>query len=162
AIAAAYAVDGRLPVITFEPMLEQTLLENMRGGESGSFLALDPSYAEAVALQVQSTAERAEQRGEQPVLVCAQPLRPAIRDLVEQRNAEESGSGLSTQTDAFSTMLARLQREQLEPEDDFVMVRPKRVPARDIPAPRTEEVAPQPFVPHLPEVMVDLEPVSAL
>jgi flagellar biosynthesis protein FlhA len=84
AISAAYAVDGRLPVITFEPLLEQTLLENLRGGESGSFLAVDPSYAEAIALQVQSTAERAEQRGEQPVLVCAQPLRPAIRKLVKQ------------------------------------------------------------------------------
>src|SRR4051794_5788626 len=84
AISAAYAVDGRLPVITFEPLLEQTLLENLRGGESGSFLAVDPAYAEAIALQVQSTSERAEQRGEQPVLVCAQPLRPAIRKLVKQ------------------------------------------------------------------------------
>ena len=84
AISAAYAVDGRLPVITFEPMLEQSLLENLRGGESGSFLAVDPAFAEAVAVQVQSTAERAEQRGEQPVLVCAQPLRPAIRKLVKQ------------------------------------------------------------------------------
>jgi flagellar biosynthesis protein FlhA len=84
AISAAYAVDGRLPVITFDPLLEQSLLEQLRGGDSGTFLAIDPQLAETVALQVQSTAERAEQRGEQPVLVCAQPLRPAIRKLVKQ------------------------------------------------------------------------------
>jgi flagellar biosynthesis protein FlhA len=84
AISAAYAIDGRLPVITFDPLLEQSLLENLRGGDSGTFLAIDPQLAETVALQVQSTAERAEQRGEQPVLVCAQPLRPAVRKLVKQ------------------------------------------------------------------------------
>jgi len=91
----------------------------------------------------------------------------SVLDLVEQRNAEESGgslsAGISTQGDAFSTMLARLQREQLEPEDDFVMVRPQRPAPRTIPAPRVEQPAePEPFVPALPELIVAEAPAPVL
>ena len=41
------------------------------------------SYAERLALEAARVAEQAEQRGDHPVLVCAQPLRPAVRRLVE-------------------------------------------------------------------------------
>jgi flagellar biosynthesis protein FlhA len=81
AISTAYAVDGRLPVLTFEPLAEHALLEALRPGEAGSFLALDPSYAERLVLAVAKQAEQAEQRGERPVLVCSPQLRPAVRKL---------------------------------------------------------------------------------
>src|SRR3954465_11503294 len=68
AISAAHAVDGRLPVITLEPLVEHGLLEALRNGESGSFLAIDPTTAERLALTVAQRAEEAEQRGESPVL----------------------------------------------------------------------------------------------
>jgi flagellar biosynthesis protein FlhA len=45
-------------------------------------LALDPDTAERVALDVAARADEAEQRGEQPVLVCAAQIRPAVRRLV--------------------------------------------------------------------------------
>jgi flagellar biosynthesis protein FlhA len=83
AISATHAVDGRLPVITFDPLLEQTLLESLRTGESGAFLLLDPAYAERLALEAARLAERAEQAGDHPVLVCAQPLRLPLHRLVE-------------------------------------------------------------------------------
>jgi flagellar biosynthesis protein FlhA len=81
AISMAYAVDGRLPVLTFEPLAEHAMLEALRPGDGGSFLALDPAYAERLVLAVAAQAQQAEQRGERPVLVCSPQLRPAVRKL---------------------------------------------------------------------------------
>jgi len=82
AISASHATDGRLPVLTIEPVIEQALLEAVRSGEAGSFLALDPVRAEALATEVAKRAEEAEQRGDVPVLLCSAQLRPSIRRLV--------------------------------------------------------------------------------
>ena len=82
AISSAHAIDGRLPVITFEPIVEHAMLESLRTGEAGSFLALDPQQAEQLAMEVARVAQIAEQRGENPVLMCAGNLRPAVRRLV--------------------------------------------------------------------------------
>ena len=84
AIAASHAVDGRLSVVTFDPLLEQRLLENLRITEAGAALMIDPMVAEAVATEVATTAARAEAAGDPPVLVCAQPLRLPVRRLLEQ------------------------------------------------------------------------------
>ena len=81
-ISAGYAPDGKLPVLTLDPLLEHSLLEALRPGEAGSFLALDPEIAERLLAQVSATARAAEQQGRQPVLVCAAPIRPALRRLV--------------------------------------------------------------------------------
>jgi flagellar biosynthesis protein FlhA len=82
AISAQYSVDGRLPLITLDPLVEHSLLEALRGGEQGTFLAMEPERAERLALDVARKAEDAEQRGEQAVLVCSAQLRPALRRLV--------------------------------------------------------------------------------
>ena len=82
AISSAHAVDGRLPVLTFEPLVEHAMLESLRTGESGSFLALEPNQAEQLAMEVARVAQTAEQRGENPVLMCSGNLRPAVRRLV--------------------------------------------------------------------------------
>ncbi|MDO5698921.1 MAG: flagellar biosynthesis protein FlhA, partial [Dermatophilus congolensis] len=84
AIAASHAVDGRLSVVTFDPLLEQRLLENLRMTDAGATLMIDPMVAEAVATEVAATAAKAEAAGDPPVLVCAQPLRLPIRRLLEQ------------------------------------------------------------------------------
>jgi flagellar biosynthesis protein FlhA len=83
AISATHAHEGRLPVITFDPLLEQTLLESLRTGEAGAFLMLDPAYAERLALEAARLAHEAEQTGDHPVLVCAQPLRLPLYRLVQ-------------------------------------------------------------------------------
>jgi len=82
AISARYAIDGRLPLITFDPLVEQSLLEALRPSDQGSFLALDPERAERLALEIARHAEDAEQRGEQPVLVCSSQIRQALFRLV--------------------------------------------------------------------------------
>ncbi|MBX6371969.1 MAG: flagellar biosynthesis protein FlhA [Acidothermus sp.] len=86
AISAAYAQGNRLTVITVEPLAEQRLIERLRQGEHGSFLALEPDDAEYLVGEVRRLAERAEQLGNNPVLVCAAPLRPALRRLVRAAN----------------------------------------------------------------------------
>ena len=82
AISAAHAPDGRLPVITFDPLIEHSLLESVRAGDNGSFLALDPSIAERIAVEVADKGRMAEQAGDQPVLLVSAQIRPAMRRLV--------------------------------------------------------------------------------
>jgi flagellar biosynthesis protein FlhA len=81
ALSAGLATDGHLPVITIEPLLEQQLSEVLRTSDNGSFLALAPDKAETFTLTVAQRAREAEREGEMPVLVCAAPLRPALRKL---------------------------------------------------------------------------------
>jgi flagellar biosynthesis protein FlhA len=83
AVSAVFAQGNRLPVITFEPMLEHQLLESLRTGEAGSFLALDPDVAEQLSIDVSRMAREAEERGETPTLVCSGTLRPAVRRLIQ-------------------------------------------------------------------------------
>jgi hypothetical protein len=119
------------------PQAQIVKAEKLRRGGVGGFFAKE-SYVIEVSVDPTAT----------PAAAAAPAAGPrSVLDLVDQRNAEEHGSssGLSTQTDAFSTMLARLQREAMEPEDDFVMVRPKVVPSQaTVPAPRQ---APESVVP---------------
>lgn len=80
AIAANYVRDGRLTVITLEPMLEQQLLESLRPSETGAFMAIDGLRAEAIVSEAARLAETAEQQGLQPVLACSPQLRlPLMR-----------------------------------------------------------------------------------
>lgn len=112
------------------PQAQIVKAEKLRRGGVGGFFARE-SYV------IEVSVDPAARTAGTTAPAAAGPR--SVLDLVDQRNAEEHGvaSGLSTQTDAFSSMLARLQRAALEPEDDFVMVRPKVVPGRaTVPAPR--------------------------
>jgi flagellar biosynthesis protein FlhA len=84
AISGALAVGGRLPVIVLDPMTEHQVVEAVRPGAAGSFLALDPGTGEQLAVEVARAVERAEQVGDQPVLVCSPQARSALRRLVAQ------------------------------------------------------------------------------
>jgi flagellar biosynthesis protein FlhA len=85
AISAAHAREGKLPVITLEPLVEHQLAASLQRGEQGSFLQVDPATAEALAIAVAREAEQAEARGVEPIFACAAQLRPALRRLL--RNA---------------------------------------------------------------------------
>ncbi len=82
AIAAAWAVGGRLPALTLDPTLEHGLLEALRAGEGGSHLALDAEVADAVLSSVASVVHDVEERGDAPVLLCTGHIRPALRRLL--------------------------------------------------------------------------------
>ncbi|MGY6499357.1 MAG: flagellar biosynthesis protein FlhA [Acidimicrobiales bacterium] len=78
-ISMAYSVDGVLPVLTLEPMLEQALLNSVQPGEDGRFLAIDAVQAERLSRALADRLVVAEQTGMSPILVCAPTLRGALR-----------------------------------------------------------------------------------
>ena len=82
AISGAHAVDGRLSVITIDPLTEQGMLGALVAGSDGSFLGIEPEAAEALGQLVLHEVTRAEQTGISPVLVCSTQLRPALARLV--------------------------------------------------------------------------------
>jgi flagellar biosynthesis protein FlhA len=82
ALVARFADGGRLSVITVEPGLEQTLVQDLRPGEGGSQLVMDASKLDAILASLTSAVAGAESTGRSAVLVCAPILRPAIRRLV--------------------------------------------------------------------------------
>jgi flagellar biosynthesis protein FlhA len=79
AVVAPYVVGGSLPVLSFEPALEQRLLEGLRAGEEGAFLALDVDLAQGLLTSLAGLAREAEEQNLSPVLACAPQLRPAVR-----------------------------------------------------------------------------------
>ena len=79
AICAGRAADGRLPVLSLDPLLEHTLLQSLSRNERGTNVILDPDLAEALSNGLVATVRDAEQSDEHPVLVCSPPLRPALR-----------------------------------------------------------------------------------
>ncbi len=82
AVAAPYAQEGALVVITLDPLLEQSFVDAVRPTENGAVLSLDPHRAELVVDQLARLAEAAEERGLSPVLAVSPGLRPATRRLV--------------------------------------------------------------------------------
>jgi flagellar biosynthesis protein FlhA len=84
ALVARVAEGGRLPVITVEPVLEQTLVQDLRPCEGGTQLVMDASRLDAFLASLSAAVAAAESAGKSPVLVCAPLLRPAIRKLVPQ------------------------------------------------------------------------------
>ena len=93
AIATRYASHGSLPVFTLDPQLEQQLMESVRPGEGGTYLAIDGHQMEAIAGDVARLSTAAEQRGMTPVLACSPALRPPLHRLL--RSAAQSVPVLS-------------------------------------------------------------------
>lgn len=82
AISSGAATGGRLAALTFDPLLEQSLLESVRAGDGGSWLAVDGSRIEELLNAAAYALEAAERDGHRPVLVCSAALRPAVRRLL--------------------------------------------------------------------------------
>jgi flagellar biosynthesis protein FlhA len=82
AVATPHLVGGRLVIVTIDPLTEHGLLESLRTGDAGTYLALDPETAEAFTRQVVEAVREGEARGARPVLVCGAALRSAVRRLV--------------------------------------------------------------------------------
>jgi flagellar biosynthesis protein FlhA len=82
AIAAPYAADDVLRVLTLDPRLEQAMFESLVGGDNGSHILLDAQRAEALSSELTAAVEAAEQRGINPVLVCSPQIRAALRRMV--------------------------------------------------------------------------------
>jgi flagellar biosynthesis protein FlhA len=82
ALAAPYAHEGVLRVITIDPTFERHLMEAMRPGDQGTQLMLEPTRIDHLLQSVRSAATHGEAGGREAVLVCAPVLRPALRRTV--------------------------------------------------------------------------------
>lgn len=87
ALAAPHVQDGVLRVLTLDPLLEHQLAENVRPGEHGTQLLVDPQRLDALLSQVRAAVARAEAQGRGVVLACAPAIRPALRRLVALADA---------------------------------------------------------------------------
>ncbi|WP_415855487.1 flagellar biosynthesis protein FlhA [Sinomonas sp. G460-2] len=82
ALVGRFMGGERLTVITIEPGLEQTLVQDLRPAESGTQLVMDQPKLDAIMISLSSAVAAAESSGKIPVLVCAPVLRPAVRKMV--------------------------------------------------------------------------------
>jgi len=83
AVVAPYVVDGAVTVISFDPRLEQRMLEALRPSDTGSVVALDIETGQAVLTQLAQLMVECENRNVNPVLVCAPQVRAAVRRMVQ-------------------------------------------------------------------------------
>ncbi|MDP3890260.1 flagellar biosynthesis protein FlhA [Nocardioides sp.] len=83
AVVAPYVVEGTVHVISFDPQLEQTMLESLRASDVGVVIALEPDLGGRVLTQLGQLVHDAENQNISPVLVCAPQLRAAVRRLVQ-------------------------------------------------------------------------------
>ena len=79
AVVMPYAAGGTVHVISFEPGLEQRMLEHLRPTERGAVLALDVDLAQSLLNQLVTLSQEAEEQNSTPVLACAPQLRAAVR-----------------------------------------------------------------------------------
>ncbi|GIG24089.1 flagellar biosynthesis protein FlhA [Cellulomonas denverensis] len=82
ALAAQYASDGVLRVLTLDPVWEQQLVEALRPSDSGVQIVTDPSRLEAMLERLRLAVAEAEASGRTVVLVCAPALRPALHKVM--------------------------------------------------------------------------------
>ncbi|MGZ4472841.1 MAG: flagellar biosynthesis protein FlhA [Nocardioidaceae bacterium] len=79
AVLAPYVDAGTIPVLSFEPGLEQRLLECLRMTDNGGVLALDADLSQTILSQLAQLIRAAEEQNLSPVLVCAPHVRCAVR-----------------------------------------------------------------------------------
>ncbi len=84
-ITAGYLDEERvLPAITFEPGIEQEVLESLAQTSDGERLAMEPARAEAVLMALGREVEKVTHSGRRPVMICSSRIRRHVRSLVEQ------------------------------------------------------------------------------
>ena len=80
--AGSADAEGRLHIISIDPVLEQGLLSALQPGPQGFDFVLDPSLLHQVAMAIRNQVLVVEQRGHSPVIVAASALRRPIRKLM--------------------------------------------------------------------------------
>jgi len=86
AITHSYiGADGRLPVITLDPGLEQILANSVQQTDQGAFVTLEPGLAQRLIKNVQTQMERVAASGNQPVVLCSSKVRLVFRRLIERK-----------------------------------------------------------------------------
>ncbi|RJP35530.1 MAG: flagellar biosynthesis protein FlhA [Candidatus Omnitrophota bacterium] len=77
--------DGRLPVITIDPNIENRVMEGIQRGGMAGIMATDPIYAEQVIASVEREVSAAISSGYHPLILTSPQIRSHVRRLCERR-----------------------------------------------------------------------------
>ncbi len=77
--------DGRLPVLTIDPGLEQILANAVQQTDQGAFVSLEPGVAARLLKNLQTQIERLAATGQQPTVLCSSKVRLVFRRLIERK-----------------------------------------------------------------------------
>ena len=84
-ITAKYTnADGILPLASLTPTVERALNEAVQQTDEGSFLALEPGYAQQLINKLSKAAEKFMELGQTPVILAPGHLRAALFNFVER------------------------------------------------------------------------------
>jgi len=76
--------EGVINVITLDPQIEQLIAQSIQRTEMGSFLALDPNMGQEVLMSIGQEVGKLQERGLQPIILCAPQIRPALKRLTDR------------------------------------------------------------------------------
>lgn len=76
--------DRTLPVISIDPNLDQKVSESIQETPQGSYLGLDPVFAQRMMVRIKEAMEKVSLKGYQPVVLCSPMLRPHFKKLTER------------------------------------------------------------------------------
>src|SRR5262249_47405703 len=84
-ITAKYvSADGVLPLTSFTPNVERLLNESIQQTDEGSFLALEPSYAQQIINKLNKAAEKFMELGQTPLILAPGHIRAALFNFVHR------------------------------------------------------------------------------
>lgn len=78
------AHDGVLTLVSMNPQLERMLSDALQVTEQGSYLALEPSYAQRLISKLKTSAERFSEMGKAPIVLVPATLRAAMYGFTER------------------------------------------------------------------------------
>ncbi len=76
--------EGILPLASLSPAVEKVLTEALQQTDEGSYLALEPSYAQRLIGNVSKVSEKFAEVGQTPVILAAGHLRPAVYNFLRR------------------------------------------------------------------------------
>ena len=76
--------DGVLPLASLTPVVERTLSDAVQQTDEGSFLALEPGYAQQLIQRLNKAAEKFVEIGQTPIILAPSHLRAALFHFVER------------------------------------------------------------------------------
>lgn len=76
--------DGVLTLTSMTPSLERSLSDCIQQTEEGSFLALEPGFAQLLITKLNQSAEKFMELGQTPLILAPAHLRPALYHFVER------------------------------------------------------------------------------
>ena len=84
AISSHFIGEGNNSVLTLDPALEQSILDNLQKSEAGTFLALEPTATNSVINNLTKQIQKIAQLGKTPIVLASPVVRLYFKRLTEQ------------------------------------------------------------------------------